>query len=64
MSTVTQRQSIHYNGTHHLLHYYLSQLSGDLELIEHHDKKAMKIFNAVTLIQDTNMVTLEVCCTL
>ncbi|GAB6026543.1 Cleavage and polyadenylation specificity factor subunit 3 [Chamberlinius hualienensis] len=59
MSTVTQRQSIHFTGSFTTLHYILGQLSGDLELFELNEKKAMKVFDAVTLIHEPPMVVLE-----
>ena len=60
MSTVTQRQSIAFTGTLSQLHYYLSQLSGDIEKVEQADKVGLKVFKAVTLLIEPRMVTLEV----
>ena len=34
MSTVTQRQSVFYSGTFQLLRFVISQLSGDVQLVE------------------------------
>ena len=34
MSTVTQRQSIYYNGSFNLLQYMVSQISGDIHTVE------------------------------
>lgn len=59
-SRVTQRQSIAYSGTLAQLRYYLSQLSGDVEMVEIGDKKAIQVFKAVTIIHEPRMITLEV----
>ena len=61
MSTVTQRQSISYSGGIALLLYYLHQLSDDVKKIDEKDRKGLRVFNAVSVIMEHNMVTVEVC---
>ena len=60
MSKVTQRQSVTYTGTHQLLQYYLNQLSGDVELVETRDTKALRVFKAVNVSMEHQMVVVEV----
>ena len=46
MSTVTQRQSVFYSGTFQLLRFVISQLSGDVQLVEEKegaDKRVNKL---------------------
>ena len=43
MSTVTQRQSIYYNGSFNLLQYMVSQISGDVHTVESAAEKASLI---------------------
>ncbi|XP_002736621.1 cleavage and polyadenylation specificity factor subunit 3 [Saccoglossus kowalevskii] len=61
VSTVTQRQSIAYNAPLSLLTYYLTQLSGDIEHTEVHDKPALRVFKHVIVIHEAalGMVTME-----
>ncbi|XP_077977969.1 cleavage and polyadenylation specificity factor subunit 3-like [Glandiceps talaboti] len=61
VSTVTQRQSISYNAPLSLLRYYLTQLSGDIEHTEVHDKPALKVFKDITIVHEPalSMVTME-----
>ena len=42
MSTVTQRQSIYYNGSFNLLQYMVSQISGDVHTVESAAEKVRK----------------------
>ncbi|XP_013789930.1 cleavage and polyadenylation specificity factor subunit 3-like isoform X1 [Limulus polyphemus] len=58
-STVSQRLSLHYTGTLQLLHFFLNQLSGDVEAIDIQGKKALKVFRKILVIQGVDMVTLE-----
>lgn len=59
MSTVGQRISISYSGSFQMLHFFLNQLSGDVEIVEG-PKKALRVFGKVTIIQESlNMVVLE-----
>lgn len=58
MSQIMQRQSIHYSGSLTVLRHFLSQVAGLLEPIEG-DKK-MRAFNAVDIIIENKIVTLEV----
>lgn len=59
MSTVGQRMSISYTGSFQLLHFFLNQLSGDVEIVDG-SKKALRVFSKVTVVQESsNMVVLE-----
>lgn len=60
MTQVTQRQSIHYSGTQNVLRHFITQVAGLLEGIEG-DKK-MRAFNAIDIIIESKIVTLEVIC--
>ena len=46
MSTVTQRQSVFYSGTFPLLRFVVSQLAGDVHLVDERDgsEKRVKYF--------------------
>uniref|UniRef100_T1JIA8 Cleavage and polyadenylation specificity factor subunit 3 n=1 Tax=Strigamia maritima TaxID=126957 RepID=T1JIA8_STRMM len=59
MSTVTQRQSISYTGSLQLLHYLLAQLTTDIEQTEVQEKRALRVFKAITIIHEPKMVVLE-----
>ncbi|KAH6937252.1 hypothetical protein HPB50_026206 [Hyalomma asiaticum] len=59
MSTVGQRMSICYTGSFQMLHFFLNQLSGDVDIVEG-PKKALRVFGKVTIIQESpSMVVLE-----
>jgi len=61
MSTVTQRQSVHYGGSLQLLQYMVQQLAGETETVEE-DKNKIKIiraFGAIDIVYEPRMVTLE-----
>ncbi|KAL1438250.1 hypothetical protein MTO96_048328 [Rhipicephalus appendiculatus] len=59
MSTVGQRMSISYTGSFQMLHFFLNQLSGDVEIVEG-PKKALRVFGKVTIVQESaSMVLLE-----
>lgn len=59
MSTVGQRLSLNYTGSFQVLHFFLNQLSGDIEIVEG-TKKSLKVFGNVTVIQESpSMVVLE-----
>lgn len=62
-STVTQRQSVSYTGTTAQLHYYLNQLSGDVEHVSDVAPTAFRVFKAITVVHETRtpsrMVTIE-----
>jgi cleavage and polyadenylation specificity factor subunit 3 len=60
MSTVTQRQSIYYSGSFQLLQYMVSQISGDVHTVESSaEKKIIRAFEAVDIVVEKRMVTLE-----
>merc|ERR1712029_757729 len=61
MSTVTQRQSIHYNGSLQLLQYILQQTAGDVETVtgEGDNKKIIRAFGSIDIIWEPRFVTLE-----
>ena len=61
MSTVTQRQSIHYNGSLQLLQYILQQTAGDVETVtgEGDNKKIIRAFGSIDIIWEPRLVTLE-----
>ncbi|OCT78976.1 cleavage and polyadenylation specificity factor subunit 3 [Xenopus laevis] len=59
MSTVTQKQAIPYTGPFNLLFCQLQQLTGDVEEIEVNEKDALRVFKAVTVVRDGDMVYLE-----
>lgn len=58
MSQIIQRQSIHYSGSLSVLRHFITQVAGLLETLEG-DKK-MRAFNAVDIIIESKIVTLEV----
>ena len=57
MSQVIQRQSIHYSGGLPVLRHLLTQVSGNVELLE---EKKLRVFQNVELTLDNKIVTLEV----
>jgi hypothetical protein len=57
MSQVIQRQSIHYSGGLPVLRHLLTQVSGNVEVIE---EKKLRVFQNVELTLDNKIVTLEV----
>merc|ERR1739848_945226 len=57
MSTVTQRQSIYFSGSFDLLRFMVTQVSGEVEVVE--VNKVLRAFNAVDLVVERRMVTLE-----
>jgi len=64
MSTVTQRQSVHYTGSLELLQYILQHTAGEVETVEGEgvggDKKQIiRAFGAIDIIYEPRMVTLE-----
>lgn len=61
MSTVTQRQSVHYSGSHQLLQYMVQQLAGEVETVEAEktEKKIIRAFGAIDIVYEARMVTLE-----
>ncbi|KAK7491425.1 hypothetical protein BaRGS_00017254, partial [Batillaria attramentaria] len=59
MSTVTQRLSIGYTGTVQLLHFYLSQLAGDVTLTTAAGVTTLHAFNAITITVQSRMVVVE-----
>ncbi|XP_023209638.1 cleavage and polyadenylation specificity factor subunit 3 [Centruroides vittatus] len=59
MSVVSQRLSIYFTGNFQLLHFYLNQLSGDVEVIDIKGKKALKVFKKIMLTQEGRRITLE-----
>lgn len=56
-STVTQRMSVSYTGSSSRLHYYLNQLSGDVELIP--DCQALRVFKAVMVTLESRIAIME-----
>ena len=61
MSTVTQRQSIHYSGSPQLLAHILQQTAGEVETVaaESEHKRIIRAFGCVDIILETRLVTLE-----
>uniref|UniRef100_UPI00358E2A3F cleavage and polyadenylation specificity factor subunit 3-like n=1 Tax=Myxine glutinosa TaxID=7769 RepID=UPI00358E2A3F len=59
ISQVTQTQAVPYNGQLTFLAYYLHQLAGDVEEVDILDKPALRVFKAITIIQEPGMVILE-----
>ena len=61
MSTVTQRQSIHYGGTLAMLQHILQQTAGEVETVaaETENKKIIRAFGSIDIIWEPRMVTLE-----
>ena len=59
-STVTQRQSVYVSASFELLHFMVSQLSGEVEVVqESGDKKVIRAFGAIDIVLERRMVTLE-----
>jgi len=56
MSQVIQRQSIHFSGGLPVLRHLLTQVSGNVELLE---EKKLRVFQNVELTLDNKIVTLE-----
>ena len=61
MSTVTQRQSIHYGGSLAMLQHILQQTAGEVETVaaETDKKKIIRAFGSIDIIWEPRMVTLE-----
>jgi len=61
MSTVTQRQSIHYSGSPQLLQHILQQTAGEVETVtgEGDNKIIIRAFGSIDIILEPRMVTLE-----
>lgn len=61
MSTVTQRQSIHYGGSLAMLQHILQQTAGEVETVaaETENKKIIRAFGSIDIIWEPRMVTLE-----
>jgi len=57
MSTVTQRQSVHYSGELSLLQTVLHNTAGECEVVQ--EGKVVRAFGAVDIIQEASMLTLE-----
>jgi cleavage and polyadenylation specificity factor subunit 3 len=57
MSQVLQRQSIHYSGALPVLQLLLSQVSGNVEMLE---GNKMRVFQNVDITLDNKIVMLEV----
>lgn len=60
MSTVIQRLSIAYTGTVQLLHFYLSQLAGDVTQTNAAGSIVLRVFSSITVTLHSNMVLVEV----
>ncbi|KAL3285800.1 hypothetical protein HHI36_000323 [Cryptolaemus montrouzieri] len=56
MSQILQRQSIHYSGNMTILRHFISQVAGLLETLE---EKKLRAFNAVDILIEGKIVTLE-----
>ncbi|KAK9878570.1 hypothetical protein WA026_022640 [Henosepilachna vigintioctopunctata] len=56
MSQILQRQSIHYSGNMMVLRHFITQVAGLLETVE---EKKLRAFNAVDILIDGKVVTLE-----
>jgi cleavage and polyadenylation specificity factor subunit 3 len=50
MSTVTQRQSVYFSGSFDLLRFMVSQLSGEVEVVE--ENRVLRAFKAVDIVVD------------
>merc|ERR1719452_441882 len=61
MSTVTQRQSIHYGGTLAMLQHILQQTAGEVETVaaETDNKRIIRAFGSIDIIWEPRLVTLE-----
>ncbi|XP_041043954.1 cleavage and polyadenylation specificity factor subunit 3 [Cetorhinus maximus] len=59
MSTVTQTQAIQYSGSFMLLAQHLQTLADTVEEIEVQEKPALRVFKAITVVQEPGMVVLE-----
>ena len=60
-SVLTQRQSVSFSAPLSLLKYYLHQLSDDVVTIKTpNNREALKIFGAITIVKEVNMLLLEV----
>jgi hypothetical protein len=57
MSQVVQRQSVHYSGALPALRLLLSQVSGNVEMLE---EKKMRVFQNVDVTLDNKIIMLEV----
>lgn len=57
MTTVTQRQSIHYSGSVPLLKHLFSQIAGTIEAIDEHK---IRVFNCIDVNIENKIVTMEV----
>lgn len=60
MSTVIQRLSIAYTGTVQLLHFYLSQLAGDVTQSNAAGSVVLHVFSSISVTLHSNMVLVEV----
>lgn len=62
VSTITQRSSIHYTGSWQLLHYLLASMYGSVEVIlsETAENNSLRVFDAITIVQEPPVVVLEV----
>lgn len=59
-STVTQRQTVAFSAPLSVLLYYLSQLSSDVTSFKlPNNKECLRIFNAITIVKEPNMLALE-----
>ena len=60
-SVLTQRQSVSFSAPLSLLKYYLHQLSDDVVAVKlANNREALKIFGAITIVKEVNMLVLEV----
>lgn len=57
MSQVIQRQSIHYSGALPVLRLLLSQVSGNVEMLE---EKKMRVFQNVDVTLENKIIMIEV----
>lgn len=58
-SEVTQRQSFHYSGSIPLLKHVLTQLAGNIEILEGSETK-WKLYNCIDLTINNKTITIEV----
>ncbi|XP_076048104.1 cleavage and polyadenylation specificity factor 73 [Oratosquilla oratoria] len=61
VSSITQRQSVHYTSSWYLLHYLLSSMYGDVEVVigDSTDNQSLRVFDAVTVTHEAPLVVLE-----
>ncbi|KAK7075515.1 Cleavage and polyadenylation specificity factor subunit 3 [Halocaridina rubra] len=61
VSTINQRTSIQYDGSWQLLHYLLSSMYGNVEVVlpEGSESKCMRVFDSISVMHEPPVVVLE-----